>query len=241
MTMIRLLPVLISVAIADAHAATARRCSRVPIAASRAPEHTYFVGRARPDTVLAGPGEVRHTRGPGHWGSRRVGAIHGQVVDIDSLAGHGADAPSAWFARTGVRQAIVVPWDYDSGCEPVAWGQSARWTTTAEPGFYKVRLRPEALWIGGRPVLDAFTADLDPYPHAMYYARGYRGTDAIRTGPALTAEEFFTFYRALPEHPTQSSIASTNAAIEAWTRAHPEAALKYPARELLRRLGVQPR
>ena len=210
-------------------------CSRMTFAVGRDTVTTFFVGRALPDTVLTGPGTVRFEATSGHWGSGNARPIYGQIIAIDQLGGAGARALEAAFVRAGARRVVVVPWDYDAACQPVPWSGSRKWVETTEPGFYRVRLRPESLWVDGRPVLDAFTADLDPYPHGLFFQRGYGGTDVLRRGPALSAAEYFAFHSALPEWGEAArDRAAAAQALAAWELAHPEIAQKYPAPAILR-------
>lgn len=219
---------------APARADSTIRCSLVPVAVARDAGVTFLVGSAMPDTLLSGPGTVRHEPNPGHWGPPSERPIFGQVVRVEGLGGSDSASLESAFRRLGVREVIVVPWDYDAGCQPVAWSRSARWVETASPGFYRLRVRPESHWIAGKPVLDAFAADLEPYPHGLFFQRGYRGTDALRRGPSLTPEEYFALYAVLPDRAQVArDPSSVIAALEAWERAHPAAAAKYPAPQIL--------
>jgi len=217
-------------------------CSLVPVAVGRDSATTFFVGTALPDTVRAGHGGFgRRLRaalglgGPGHWGTPTRGAIYGQVIRVERLGGAGAAALDSAFGRSAARELIVVPWDYGASCDPVPWGRSARWVEAVTPGFYRTRLRPRSQWVDGRPVADAFAADLEPYPHGLFFREGYRGTDALRTGPSLTPAEYFALYAALPdEGQARRDPRGAAAALDAWVREHPELAETYPAPEVLR-------
>jgi hypothetical protein len=210
-------------------------CSVVPIAAYRDTATTFFVGVGDSDTVLAGQGSTKVGSGPGHWGRGTTRPIFGQVVRIGrQLGGAASDALERAFSRRGTREVIVVPWDYAPDCEPVPWGRSARWVESTQPGFFRVRLRPESQWVDGRPVLDAYRADLEPYPHGLFFQRGYRGTSALKTGPSLTPEEYFGLYAALPDQAqTARESDSAATALAVWEREHPELAKKYPAPQVL--------
>jgi hypothetical protein len=210
-------------------------CSVVPIASYRDTRTTFFVGVGAPDTILAGHGSTRVGVGSGHWGRGASRPIFGQVVRVgDQLGGAAAPALERAFGRIGRREVVIVPWDYAPDCEPVPWSRSARWVESTQPGFFRVRPRPESRWLGGRPVLDAYWADLQPYPHGLFFQHGYRGTDALRTGPSLTPEEYFGLYAVLPE-PGEGARAADSAlaALAVWERAHPELAAKYPAPQIL--------
>jgi hypothetical protein len=210
-------------------------CSLVPVAAYRDTATTFFVGVGAPDTVLAGRGSTRVGGGPGHWGRGTERPIFGQVVRVGHhLGGAASSALERAFSKTGTREVVIVPWDYAPDCEPVPWGRSARWVDSTQSGFFRVRPRPESQWVDGRPVLDAYWADLQPYPHGLFFQHGYRGTSALKTGPSLTPEEYFGLYAALPDQ-VQAARESDSAltALAAWERAHPELAGKYPAPQIL--------
>jgi len=217
-------------------AVTAPLCSLIPFADGRDTSTTYFVGRAQPRTRLAGPGTIRFRTTPGHWGRPDSSqSIYGQVVLVDQLGGNSASRLEVAFARAGAREVVVVPWDYDAACEPVPWARTGPWVGTVDPGFYRVRLRPESLWVDGRPVLDARFGDLEPYPHGVLLQREYVGTDALRRGPSLTPAEYFDLFAVLPEWEQAMGDRSAAAArLDEWERAHPEVARKYPAPEMLR-------
>jgi hypothetical protein len=229
------LSILTAVAIAGASAP--RICSPVAFAMFRDSTTTFLVGTAAPDTVFVGPGATKPSGDGGHWGSGRDRAVFGQVIRVDRLAGADSAALERAFTKLGAREVIVVPWDYSADCQPVIWSRTFRWVTSPAPGFYQLRPRPDSTWGNGRPILDAFRADLEPYPHGVYFERGYRGTDAIRTGPALTPVEYFTFYSALPSSlDVRERPSVARAAVDAWERAYPEIAAKYPATASLRLL-----
>ena len=227
------------------------RCSVVPVAIWRDTATTFFVGTALGDTVRAGYGGFGRRLsawlglgGAGHWGNPTRRTIYGQVIRVDERGGAGAAALDSAFNGSNPRELIVVPWDYGPSCKAVPWGRSARWVEAAGLGFYRTRLRPRSQWVGGRPVADAFRADLEPYPHGVFFQMGYRGTDALRTGPALTPAEYFALYAALPdEGQARRDPQGAAAALAAWERQHPERAQRYPASEILRlaRFLLEPR
>jgi hypothetical protein len=227
-------------------AAASRVCSRIPVAVGRDPATTYFTGRAMRDSVRTGPGTLREQAQAvgGHWGSGRSRTIFGQVVQVEKLGGNGAPAIEAAFGRGGGREVIVVPWDYDPACQPVPWASTARWVASDEPGFYRVRVRAESLWVAGRPVLDAFFADMEPYPHGVFFQRGFRGMDALRRGPSLTPAEYFELFAALPDLSRATRDPAVAAAeLDAWEREHPAIAHTFPAPDVLRitRMALQRR
>lgn len=210
-------------------------CSLDPTQTARGTTITYFVGTAVAETVLAGAGAVRPTGAGGHWGSGRPRAIYGQVILVDTLGGAESVRVRAALAERGDRAVVVVPWDYDPGCEPTYWSTSARWVEPGLEGFYTVQLRAESLWASGRPTFDAFMADFEPYPHGAFYPAGYRGTDALRSRSSLTAREMFSLYTVLPVYTGGASPDSAALGpLRAWEAAHPELARKYPADIALR-------
>lgn len=211
-----------------ADAATPPRCSIAANLTGRDTSATHFLAVALEDTVLAGPGTVKASPFGGHTGPGGPRAVYGQILRVDTVGGVGSDAMRTAFTTLGTREVIVVPWDYDPGCEPTFWNGSARWTEPGKTGFYTVRIRPDSSWVGGRPTFDAFMAVLEPYPHGYFYERGYRGMDAVRTRPSLNVREMFTFYEALPPYNTSRDSAAL-APIRRWADANPGLAGKYPA------------
>jgi hypothetical protein len=211
-------------------------CSFAPFRGLRLAEKTHLLGSAAADTLLAGLGSVQPSGGRGHWGSGAPRTIYGQVVQIERFGGADSLRIAAAFLRQGHSQVVLVPWDYDEGCEPTIWSESARWILPTDPGVFTVRLRPEAQWAQGLPTFDAFVADLQPYPHGGFFRKGYAGRE-LQTEPSLTAAEYYELYRRLPtrevieEHGGQAT-----AAVRAWVSANPAVAAKYPTARILRHL-----
>ena len=116
----------------------------------------YFLARALPDTVLAGPGTVNYSLGTGHFGAAGNPEIYGQRFAVER---YGSFVP----ALNGHPQVVVVPWDYGASCETLPWTRSARWAGDDELRFIKAVLREPAHWVDGVPTLDAFT------PQCHYY------------------------------------------------------------------------
>ena len=225
---------------ARASTRNASLCSVAPLPYGRNPTVTYFVGVALPDTMLAGPGRVRPSRGGGHWGPGRERTIYGQLVRVDTLGGVQAGDVRNAFGRRGSREVLIVPWDYDAGCEPTYWTGSARWVTPDLSGFYTVTPRPRREWVEDIPTFDAFSADLEPYPHGAFFRAGYRGTDALKTSPSLDARELFGLYNVLPvwEDIRHRDSTAFERVFE-WARDNPELAARYPAQRIFENLGRQ--
>ena len=130
---------------------------------------------------------------------------------------------------------VVVPWDYDPGCEPTYWSRSARWIDSGLVGFYTLKLRSETQWVDAHPTFDAFTADLNPYPHGEFYRAGYRGTNALRSGVSLDARELFSLFRVLPFYDASDRVSpDALVPLRAWLAEHPELAKRYPADVMVR-------
>jgi hypothetical protein len=210
-------------------------CSIVPFPTERVPETTIFIGRAVAETVLAGAGAVRYSIWGGHWSANwRDRPIYGQRITVLRLAGANAALLSDLFAQRADSSVAVVPWDYDPGCKPTLWGRSFVWTVPESVGAFTVTLRPRSQWAGERPTFDAFTADIEPYPHGIFYQQGYRGTDAVRRGEGLSVGEFFDFYMSLPRFPRYGpdSLRYRKVLCD-WAAAHPQQARRFPASRLV--------
>jgi hypothetical protein len=219
----------------DPSPASAGFCSLVPIAALRDASVSFFVATARSDTVAAGAGSVRPSPFGGHWGPANNRAIYGQVVTIHELGGAAARVAESSFVRRAAREAVLVPWDYDPACQPVPWARSARWVIDARPGFYRARLRPPAEWADGRPTYDVYHADIEPYPHGLFFQRGYRHTDSAQMAAALTATEYFGLYAALPDAATtRCDPQRASRQLTDWEAAHPDQAGRFPATRILK-------
>jgi hypothetical protein len=219
-------------------------CSLVPWPDDRQPGVTALVAVARPDTVRAGAGGERYFLGEGHWGrARRTREIYGQVVVVDSLEGAGTALVEAVFLQRGVREAVVVPWDYNAACETTLWARSFRWVHGESPGFYTVTLRQREFWAGERPTFDAFAADFDAYPHGLYHQLGPsvrqfgRDSGAVRDTP-LSAAQLYTLYRALPttEELSRDRVAALTR-FRSWLLARPGWRTRWPADEILASVG----
>lgn len=211
-------------------------CSVIPFVGVRSQAGTYFVGIASADTVHAGSGGLVLSRDGGHFGAGTPRDVYGQAVRVDSLGGANDTLLQRAFERRGDRLVVVVPWDYDPGCQPTYWSRSARWIEPELEGFYTVRLRPDSTWAEGRPTFDAFAAGLQPYPHGSFFRAGYRGTDALRSRPSLDAREMFSLHRVLPLESRTARTGSTHLdPLKRWAMEHPALATKYPADAILQR------
>lgn len=203
------------------------RCSIVALPIAREPGTTYVVATATSDT-LAAPRDGGPTDQRDHLPPELRYTTHGQVVRVGRVHGADSAALERAFARLGRREALVVPWEHDPGCQPMRWMQGARWAPVAAPAGYRLRLRPPATWVDGRPVLDALVASAQPYPFGILAPRP---PDA----PALTPGEYVALLAALPTwDDLRDRRAEAGRRLDAWERAHPALAARYPAVAILR-------
>lgn len=186
----------------------------------------FFIGSATPDTLLAGPGTVEYGTGGGHYGRGDDRVIYGQLVRVERLGG-----PATEQLSVNVQEVVVVPWDYDPACHPLAWGESAQWVPPGTRGFYVAKLRAPEHWAGGRPTFDLHNPGHLPYTATTHIRE--MGRDAA-IASLLSPSQVFDFYRALP---AAAGIAreKTQAlgALRDWVRAHPDLAERPPVERLL--------
>lgn len=204
-----------AIAAAFACPAAANACTLLPYVTAHADSGVVLMVNATGDTAAAGPGSVRPSRYGGHQGPRRHGGVYGQVVQVQRAGG-----PMAAAVPAG--RAVLVPWDYDPGCEATAWGRSARWLPN-RPQAVLARLRPREHWVDGIPTLDVFN------------------THVLRTDAGADAETelLFGYHAALPSRTQlERDVWGAVEPVRAWLAAHPEAAehplIRWSAREVHR-------
>jgi hypothetical protein len=204
------------------------RCSMGIHPGARDSLTTTLLGRAARDTIEAGGGGV--DRSIWYW-SRR--AIYGQVVRVDLMVGPGSDLARRALRARRSTEVLIVPWGNSPGCGIDVWRHSALWTTPDSSGLFSLRLRPESLWVSGRPTFDAFFAVNYSYADGPYtvgphfVSNGSTGADR-----SMTPAELFALYAALPPV-TQSSDPIALARLRDWVRANPTARTRYPGNEIL--------
>jgi hypothetical protein len=115
---------------------------------------------------------------------------------VQRVDGRDTAAVEAAFREIGAREVVLVPWEFDAGCRPAAWRRSARWAELGVAGFYVARLRERAHWSAGRPTFDVYFAGRYPYPSGSFFRA------APPAQPALTPDEYFDLYGALPARRT---------------------------------------
>ncbi len=202
-------------------------CSLTPPWEYRRAGRIEFVGTPVHDTVFAGPGIWTPTEGPGHFGPGRARAVYGQRVRVDRMTTHARRVLPA-----GVREVVLVPWDYGVDCATVPWSRSAGFLPDTLVGVFAAYLRPRAQWAGDLPTLD-LVPFLQPYRDPPTDPR-------IRDwwrGPRLSAAGLMDLYDALWEPgATLDSVAAQRYA--ARLRADSRFAGRYPATVFLEEVGA---
>jgi hypothetical protein len=152
-------------------------------------------------------------------------AISGQVVIVERVLGRDSADVRRLLGR--VRKAVLVPWDHDTGCEPIPWTSAARWIAPSTVGFVAARLRPRDKWAGGLPTFDVRDAWREPYTaERARLALGSLG----RERAVMSPDEYGSFYQALPsdEEWMRDRLPSYDD-LFAWERENPVVATKEPA------------
>lgn len=171
------------------------------------------------DTVFAGPGKEKPSLYPGHHGPVYDRPIYGQIMRVDSALGPGARSTS---------RVVLVPWDYDAGCNATPWGNSFVWRRPGASGLYSATLRDSAYWAGGLPTYDVFVTENQP----LVERRGGTGSMLQIGDPAaLTPEEFFSIARGFRVVTTERERHLADTAMFLWAEAHPALARRSPLDE----------
>lgn len=164
-------------------------CSPVSFAAGLpSPDRPHFIGRPTPDSLVAGPGPVRlHARSSSSSSPDSL-TIRGQVVEVERMGTLELGAP---FDRVDWdRRVLVVPWGYDTACQPVPWSGPAAWREPGGRAFYWVRLRPAEQWSAGLPTFDAFMPATTVFPPP---------SDRRRIWEYMGVDELFALVEELPD------------------------------------------
>lgn len=213
---------------------TTALCSLIPFGPPST-STTMLLATATADSALAGPGGVTPSAHGGHWGPGAERTVYGQVVEVARAAGADAASLAEAFEAAGSRRVLLVPWDYDSACQPTYWTGSAAWAPAGAEGFYRATPRPESEWVDGVPTLDVFAAEREPYPHGLVVEHDYRGAGAARSEGALTAAELYELYTGLPTAAeVEASAAAALASMLAWEESNAALLARYPGPELVR-------
>jgi hypothetical protein len=148
---------LAGVALLSISAPLAHACSLVRPWEYRRPRRIEFEATPIHDTVLAGAGDMQFVQAPGHFGPGTARAIYGQRVRVNRLTARARAA-----LPEGVREVLLVPWDYGADCRPVPWSRSAGWLPDTLTGVFAATLRAREHWAGDLPTLD-ITPFAQPY------------------------------------------------------------------------------
>ena len=151
--------------------------------------------------------------------------ISGQVVVVERVLG--ADSADVRRLLGDARRAVLVPWDHDTGCEPIPWTSRARWIAPSAVGFVAARLRPRDKWASGLPTFDVRDAWREPYtPSRMRLALGEIG----KGREVMSPDEYGALYQVLPsDHEWTRDRLPTYEALFAWERTNQTLATKEPA------------
>lgn len=169
------------------------------------PRNVPFIGTALGDTLLAGPGAMRPIVAMGHTGFGQPREIFGQQVHVDRI---GTRARHAFPA--GTTEVVLVPWEFDAECSPVAWGRSARWldpgTADSIAALAELRrLSVDSAFAGTYPVIEFLRTARDEFSWARRRAirvpvagtfrlvleriGGSTTTAILRVGDGVTSDE----------------------------------------------------
>lgn len=154
-----------------------------------------FIATADSDTLRSGPGAIRAIVEPGHSGRGAAREIYGQRVRLDQLGGRARRA-----LPVGSREAVLVPWDFSAGCQPVAWNRSARWLAPGTQGLFRARLRARAQWVDDIPTFDLHDPTQQPFPQALERSPFRRAGGALAT---VTPEQLLRLLDEIPALRTQ--------------------------------------
>lgn len=203
----------------------ATACSLRPPWEYRTPRSVPFIGTALSDTLLAGPGMMNPIVAIGHSGRGQPREIFGQRVQIDRVG----DIARRAFPQ-GATEVVLVPWDFDAGCETVAWGRSARWLSPGTAGLFSAELRDREHWVDGLPTFDVLSTAFQPYRSASENAR--RQLPLLDSKALLTADELLRFFDELP---LPSSVPDSVVALAELRRltSDPVVASKYPVKQFI--------
>jgi hypothetical protein len=187
---------------------------------------THLIVTATADTRQGGEGVAPFTFADWQRPGKRP-PISGQVVVLARVSG--ASARVVRKAAGPTRRVVLVPWDHDSGCQPITWSAPPRWIPVGQAGFVAARLRPRARWVDGMPTFDVSDAWREPYSVERMKLLTTNMPDAAKA--IMTPEEYGSLYAALPElSEWQRDPIAAVRPLQAWRHRNPHLAAKYPAR-----------
>jgi hypothetical protein len=151
--------------------------------------------------------------------------IRGQVVVVERVLSGDSAAVRQTLGPT--MRAVLVPWDHDTGCEPIPWTSRPTWIKPGTVGFVPARLRPRDKWAGAVATFDVQDAWREPYTAER--AKPVPGV-VVEKRATMTPDEYGSFYQSLPTIDAwKRDQPRAFDAMFAWARAHPDLAAKEPA------------
>jgi hypothetical protein len=204
-------------------ATAAALCDQPRLRSLRHADETHLIVTATSETRDAGEGTAPFIYPD--W--QRLGqrpSIVGQIVTLARVSG-----AAAAVVRDAGRRAVLVPWDHDTGCEPIPWTGDPRWIPRGRTGFVAARLRPRDRWVDGMPTFDVSDAWREPYSIERMRQLTVNMPEAAQA--LMTPEEYASLYAALPEiSEWQRDPVAAVRPLREWRERNPTLAAKYPAR-----------
>jgi hypothetical protein len=184
------------------------------------PELSQFTARALEDTLYAGielvPASVRSAVGSRDDSATRRDFVWGQAVVIDRIRGRGER-----LLDDGPFEAVLVPWGYDSACEPIHhWrGLSNQWVAPSTRGVFMAPLRPVQDWVDGLPTFDV--------PYALHFpVTSERGGETVDGNETMSPDRYFDLLEFLNSFPDEDPAYR---AYRRWAEDHPDLVREHPA------------
>jgi hypothetical protein len=199
-------------------------CDQPRLRTLRHSAETHLIITATAETRPAGEGVPPFTYADWQLPGSSRPTIFGQVVTVRRASG-----AAAADLRNAGRRAVLVPWDHDSGCQPIPWTLHPRWIPAGQTGFVAARLRPRDKWVDDMPTFDVADAWREPY--SVEGMRQLAVNVSQSAGAIMTPEEYSSLYAALPViRDWQRNAAAAVRPLRAWRDRNPTLAVKYPAK-----------
>jgi hypothetical protein len=193
-------------------------CTKTPFTVQRFTSSTVsFVGTSSADTLRAGPDDVRFEP-PEVPRVPSTRTVYGQRVRVERVAEYARE-----MLPSGVREVVLIPWSYGSGCQPIVWLGSARWITSGTRGVFTAELRERSHWVDGVPTLDVFSTQFVP-------TRSVKPNSRNGELPELSADELLDVASHVPD-PELLKRDPENASRDflEWARANAHLSKRVPA------------
>lgn len=187
----------------------AHACTIFPFPTFR--DRVHMIVTAEADTLMSGPGPVRHVPHPGETDRH----IYGQVARVERVGGVGAAMLPAAMERV-----VLVPWEVDNLCRTTRWALSARWVQPGIRALFTAIPRPREHWAGGLPTFDLYSA---------FHAPPDSGDQAL----VLSVDQLFGLLERLPLGPELAADPEgAYRPVLEWLRADPGRARLSPASQI---------